>query len=130
MTARGEVRAVRGENARVRVYRGTACGEGCASCGGCAGRRPVEVTARNPVGAVPGDQVEVESATGRVLGIAVLVYLVPLAAAVCAYLLGRAFGGSDDAGALAALGGFLVGLLPALLRGRRKISYTITNKIS
>ena len=130
MTTTGEVRAVRAGEAKVRVYRSGACGENCASCKGCAGRKPLEIWAKNEIGATVGDRVTVESATGRVLSLAVLLYLLPLVAAVAGYFALRAAGGSDDVGAGAALLGFLLGLLPALFCGRRKISYTITNKNS
>ena len=130
MTTTGEVREAAGEMAKVRIYRSGACGENCASCKGCAGRKPIEVWAKNEAGARPGDRVTVESASPRVLGLAALVYLLPLVTAVLGYFVARAAGGSDDLGALAALLGLLLGLIPALLRGRRKISYTITNKKS
>ena len=127
MTTEGEVRAIQDGMALVRVYRSTACGENCASCKGCAGRRPFEIWAKNEPGAAVGDRVTVESGSGRVLHLAALLYLLPLAAAVLCYFVARACGAGDDLGAVAALIGFLAGLIPAFLRGRRKISYTITN---
>ena len=130
MTTTGEVRETSGELAKVRVYRSSSCGENCASCKGCAGRKPIEIWAENPVGARPGDQVTVESSSARVLSLAALLYLLPLVTAVLFYFVARAAGGSDDLGAGMALLGFFLGLVPAFLYGRRKISYTITNKKS
>ena len=67
--------------AEVAVKRQSACGHDCSKCGGGCSElmvsSTVAVIAANPVRAMPGDMVTVESSTSRVLGAAVIVYLVP-----------------------------------------------------
>ena len=48
-------------------------------------------TARNPIGARPGDMVTVESATGPVLKAAAVLYLMPLVLFIAGYLVYSAF---------------------------------------
>ena len=61
------------EKAEVEVLRGTACGDDCGSCEVCHYAPKIRVEARNAIGAAVGDKVEIETATSRVLGAAVLV---------------------------------------------------------
>lgn len=81
MTQIATVKRLVGEkNAEVLVRRQSACGHDCASCGGCGPESAAQVTAvaDNELGARPGDTVRVESESGRVLGMAAVLYLVPL----------------------------------------------------
>ena len=81
MTQIATVKRLVGEkNAEVLVRRLSACGHDCASCGGCGPDSAAQVTAvaENELGARPGDTVRVESESGRVLGMAAALYLVPL----------------------------------------------------
>ena len=122
--------------AEVAVRRQSACGHDCAQCGGgCAEMMvspTVAVIAENPLRAMPGDSVQVESYTGSVLGAAVLVYLVPFLLFFLGYALGAGMNGPSE-GLGAALGGlgFGLGVLLAVLadrrvRRRRSISFRIT----
>lgn len=75
------VKRLMGEGrAEVLVRRQSACGHDCASCGGCGPESFASVTAvaDNSLGARPGDTVQVESESGQVLGMAFVLYLVPL----------------------------------------------------
>lgn len=66
------------DKAAVRVTRGSACGN-CGTCKGCDDPRAmVEVVAANPIGAEPGDRVVITTGTRQVLGLAALVYLLPV----------------------------------------------------
>lgn len=81
MTQIATVKRLVGEtSAEVLVRRQSACGHDCASCGGCGPDSAAQVTAvaENELGARPGDTVQVESESGRVLGMAAALYLVPL----------------------------------------------------
>lgn len=81
MTQIATVKRLLGENkAEVMVRRQSACGHDCASCGGCGPDAATQVTviANNELGAGLGDTVQVESETKQVLGMAFVVYLVPL----------------------------------------------------
>ena len=121
--------------AEVAVKRQSACGHDCSKCGGGCSElmvsSTVAVVAANPVRAMPGDMVRVESSTGGVLKAAVVVYLVPfilffLGSFICA---AAHLGG----GVSAAVGGigFAVGVLLAVLLDRqvrrdRSITFCIT----
>lgn len=99
------------------VARRSACSGDCHTCGGCgAVEQTLTLTADNPVGAVCGDIVYVESAGGQVLGAAALVYLLPLLLFLAGYLVSLSLGGWA-----AAIGGacFALGLVPAVLYNRR-----------
>ncbi len=107
--------------AELAVHRDTACGD-CASCGGCdAGA--VRVAVENSIHASVGDTVLIESATGAVLWIAALVYLLPLLLFFSCYALGSVVGVSP-----LLLGGigFAVSLLVSALVNRKvsgKVQY-------
>ena len=81
--------------AEVAVKRQSACGHDCSKCGGGCSElmvsSTVAVIAANPVRAMPGDMVTVESSTSRVLGAAVIVYLVPFLLFFAGYFLCAAF---------------------------------------
>lgn len=66
-----------GRVCRLRINRGTACGDGCSGCGACAGSE-VEICAVNFVGARVGDVVEAELDDRYALAAAALAYLLPL----------------------------------------------------
>ena len=91
--------------AEVSVRRQSACGHDCSKCGGGCSEMMVSATvaviADNPVRALPGDSVTVESSTGRILGAAVVVYLVPFLLFFLGYFLGA--GRSEGVGAASAL---------------------------
>ena len=61
------------DKAEVEVLRGTACGDNCGSCEACHYTSKIRVEATNDIGAQPGDRVEIEARTSRILGAAVLV---------------------------------------------------------
>lgn len=72
----------------VAVERRSACSGDCDSCHGCAHQtETVMVTAHNDAGARPGDIVQVESETGRVLRLALLLYIMPMVLMIGGYLL-------------------------------------------
>ena len=81
MTQQGTIKKLLpGGRAEVEVTRRSACGHDCAKCGGCGGleTQTLYVTARNHTDAGIGDRVLIEGETGRVLGLAALVYMLPL----------------------------------------------------
>ena len=114
--------------AQVRYLRQSACSGDCHQCSGC-GAPPVAVTitAQNPVGAKPGDRVVIRSATGPVLLAAAILYILPMALFVCAYIAGELMW---SRGPLTGLIGFVAGLAAAICYDRfiakRKTVYTIT----
>ena len=117
--------------AEVAVKRQSACGHDCSKCGGGCSElmvsSTVAVIAANPVRAMPG----VESSTSRVLGAAVIVYLVPFLLFFAGYFLCAAFRLSSGVSAAVGVAGFALGLLLAVLWDRRvrrqqAISFCIT----
>lgn len=110
--------------AEVECRRVSACGGNCAECGGCSDGKPqtMTVTAANPIGAKPGDQVVVTSSTGKVLTAVAAVYLLPLVMLIAGYCVW---------GLAAGLAGLILGFLGAVILDRRrakekKTSFTIS----
>ena len=128
-------RVLENGTAEVSVKRQSACGHDWSKCGGGCSElmvsSTVSVVAANPVRAMPGDMVRVESSTGGVLKAAVVVYLVPFLLFFLGYFLCAAaqLGG----GISAAVGGcgFAAGVLLAILldrqvRRNQSITFCIT----
>ena len=121
--------------AEVSVKRQSACGHDCSKCGGGCSElmvsSTVAVTAANPVRAMPGDMVRMESDTGTVLGAAVAVYLVPFLLFFAGYFIAAALGAGSGICGTAGVLGFALGLCLAVLldrrmRKRKAISFRIT----
>ena len=95
------------------------------------GTSDIFIPGRFTRGAMPGDMVTVESSTSRVLGAAVIVYLVPFLLFFAGYFLCAAFRLSSGVSAAVGVAGFALGLLLAVLWDRRvrrqqAISFCIT----
>ncbi len=100
------IRLVDGQTAMVAVQRKSACSGDCHTCHGCPHpEETVVVSAGNPLGAEAGDEVVIRSATGRVLKLAMMLYLMPLALFFLGYF--QAGGGE---GRRMAFGGMLFAL--------------------
>jgi len=75
-------------DARISVPRKSACGHDCEECAGCGMTgAAIYATAKNPVGAQPGQKVVVESSTKKLLGVVALVYLLPVVFFLLGYFL-------------------------------------------
>ena len=124
--------AVSGGLVELTVVRRTACGHSCDGCGRCAGRAPelvIHAESGIPVRIV--DKVEVFS-DNRVLGLAAVVYGLPVAL----FLLGYLLPGFLPEGWRYACGGggFLLGLCAAaavdrVLKRKAAVSYRIVRKL-
>ena len=111
---RGRIIAIVGDQARVTAERRSACGQ-CNVSSACGtsllervfGRHPVELLARNPIGAQVGDEVVVGLSEQGLLRTAAAAYLVPILGLIVGAVLGERFGGaaSEVASVLGALGG-------------------------
>ena len=132
MTQKVIVLSVSGATAKVIHNRPTACHGDCDSCaGGCgamAAKEKIIVEAQNLIGARPGDVVNIEGATGKVALAIGLVYVLPLVLFFLGYFVFESLCG---AGVPAALMGFLLGVLIAVLvgRGQKKRGKEITFRI-
>jgi len=79
------VKEVVGDSAILLVKRQTMC-DGChkeSGCGGCS--QIIEVTVKNTLYAKAGDSVTIETPGATVIGVAALVFLLPLMLAFAAY---------------------------------------------
>lgn len=118
--------------AEVTISRQTACGHSCDGCGRCAGKASkVVIRAGSDVPVELGDQVEVYS-DNKVLGIAALVYGLPVALFLLGYLLPPSL--TEGLRYLCGGVGFALGLAAAAVCDRRMkrgagISYRITRKV-
>lgn len=124
------VREVRPDGmATVIHFRQSACSGDCHRCSGCgAAQEAIELSAKNLIGAAPGDLVTVTSETGPVLKAAMVLYLAPLLLFFLGYLLGAALW---VRGALTGCAGFALGIGLAVVYDRKivkkqKNEYIIT----
>jgi len=115
--------------ATVLCVRESACSGDCHKCSGCgAAKESILLTADNPIGAVRGDLVKVQSETGPVLKAAVVLYMLPLVLFFVGYAVAAALGISGGlCGGLA----FVLSIVLIVLYDRRmqkkdNTIYTIT----
>ena len=117
--------------AEISVPRKSACGHACEECAGCGvSGAAVHAKAANPIGALPGQKVVVESSTQKMLGIVAFVYLIPVALFLAGYLLAALVTVSVAVQYTIAIAAFLAGIGFAVLYDRRLkasggISFTI-----
>lgn len=115
--------------AEVFHVRESACSGDCHKCAGCgAARETLVLTARNPIGAQPGDRVVLQSDSGPVLKVAAVLYVSPLILFFLGYFLGSVFWGM---GGLTGCLAFAVGIGAAVaydhrVLAKKKTIYTIT----
>ena len=108
--------------------RESACSGDCHKCSGCgAAKETILLKAKNPIGAMRGDVVILESATGPVLKAAVVMYMIPMLLFFLGYFVGDAFW---QRGALVGSLAFVAAIALAVLYDRKigkndKTSYTL-----
>ena len=118
-------------HAEISVPRKSACGHDGEECAGCGVTgAAVKARAVNPIGARPGQKVVVESSTGGMLRIVALVYLIPVLLFFAGYLGAVVLTASVAVQYTAAVAGFILGILAAVvydrrLRARGGLSFTI-----
>ena len=102
--------------------------EVCLSLGACD-RNTAKLKVRNPVGAKPGDCVEIETRDGTVLWYALLVFILPLAMAGGGYAVSELFGAglwvSVLCGAAMLALGFIIIRLTAEKKAERNLNTSI-----
>ena len=113
--------------ARVACIRHSACSGDCHKCSGCgAVEQTMVFTARNQIGARPGELVTVESATGPVLKAAAVLYLLPLVLFIAGYLTGMQWQMGGLFGAVAfAISVVIIVAYDRLVMKKRNTVYTI-----
>ena len=91
MIQKGKVISLDGEYAVVEVMRTSGC-VGCSKQEGCiACKKKIKSVAYNGIGAREGDSVTLESESSKVLWYALLVFVLPLALAIGAYITSSLF---------------------------------------
>ena len=85
-------------------------GSGCSVCTLMGGNREARAAARNTVGARVGDTVEIESATGRMLLYAALIFLLPVLLCLAAYFIALSLTGREGIALAACAVAFLLTL--------------------
>lgn len=105
---------------QVSLLRQLECGLSCHSCEGCPQKPTEEILAlaSDPIGAKPGDHVEVESTTGNSIGIALMVFLLPCVLLLAGYLVGQWIGLGEGASIGLGAVGLVIGFVPAYLLNR------------
>lgn len=112
--------------AMVSVKRQSACGGNCKSCGACMYSRTLVVKAKNSVCADVGDEVVIKSKSSDVLGLAALVYLLPLVTLFAGYMLGGLAAQSEAVPIIGGLLGLCLGVaLTVFISKRRKTNDTV-----
>ena len=114
--------------AEVIRVRESACSGDCHKCSGCgAAQQNLLLTARNPIGAQPGDMVVISSETKTVLKAAAVLYMLPLVLFIVGYLLGESLW---QRGGLVSICAVILCIVLIKLYDRRlakkEILYTIT----
>ena len=117
------------DTAEAEVLRGTACGGDCGSCESCHYASKLRVEVKNELGAMPGDRVEIETQTSRVLGAAVLVYVLPFVLFFIGYAIAAAMDLAEGPAIAISFVFFAAGFLFAALFSRRKSSRPITYEV-
>lgn len=114
--------------AQVLHIRQSACSGDCHKCSGCgAVQEKMVFTARNPIGAKPGDVVTIEAKTGPVLKAAAMLYVLPLILFFAGWAVGTLWQKPGlTGGAGFALGIVLAVLYDRLIAKKKSCEYTIT----
>ncbi len=117
--------------AEIVVARQSACAHDCHECAGCGGTpSPIRAVVDNPIGALEGQKVIVESSSRQIFGVILLVYMLPVALFFIAYFATAPLGSGISA-AVSILA-FFCGVVPAILYDRRVrrsggMTFTIVN---
>ena len=122
------------QHAEIEVQRQSACGHDCAKCGGCgAPTERIQAVADNLVQANVGDIVTVEGSSKQILGMAAVVYTMPLILFFVFYGVCVAMHMTEGMSILAGVAGFVLGILLAIRRNHQmkksgEIVFTIVKK--
>lgn len=110
--------------ALVAVERTTACGGNCGGCETCVFDSRLLIEADNLICARPGEKVVLESETKRVLGAALLIYMLPVALFFIGYAAGAAAGLTQGMCIVTSMIGVAAGGALAVFFGRRRREIT------
>lgn len=113
----------------ISVPRKSACGHDCEECAGCGMTgAAIQARASDPIGVETGDKVVVQSETKKLLGVAALVYLLPVIGFLLGYFLSA--GLAEGTRYIIAIAAAAVSFMPSVLYDRyakrhEVLTYTI-----
>lgn len=119
MIEKAKVISVNGQTAKVQIKRASACGDNCASCKGSCAPPNTYVEAVNTVGAVSGQDVEIEMNTQVFMNAVILNYVLPLIMLIIGIFAGSSLPGVLNLNISKDLLGILLGF------GLMVLSYTL-----
>lgn len=129
MTEQGVVLSIKGEFAKVRVGRNSACGS-CGKCGMTENQKHVDFYASNEVGAAKGDSVILDIPETNSAKLALVGYFIPLAPALALLFLALGLKWAEWLAIVLFFAGFAVGFaVVALIDKFRKHKWMETPKI-
>ena len=108
--------------AEVEVTRQSACGHDCAKCGGGCTEMvsgPILAEAVNAIGAQPNERVVIEGEFRQLMGLAAIVYAVPLVLFFGLFAVGSLFGLGEGGAAALGIAGFVLGVVSAIQHNKR-----------
>lgn len=111
MRAEAIVESVRENNCVVLVKRGSACGDNCKNCSAGCKNTMTRVVVKNPLNAMAGDLVLIETDSKKILKIAFLVYIVPLLLFFTGYIISGIFSDNEAVSILISVIIFLASFL-------------------
>lgn len=97
--------------AEVLVERATACGDNCGSCEVCKYASEIRTYAKNTLGASAGERVVIKTKSRDIIGAAFLLYIIPLAVLVIAYMIAAARGAGENTSIAVSFAAFFVCLI-------------------
>lgn len=108
--------------AEVEVTRQSACGHDCAKCGGGCTEMvsgPILAEAVNQIGAQPNERVVIEGEFKQLMGLAAIVYAVPLALFFVLFALGSLLRLGEGVSSVLGVLGFALGVAFAIRYNKR-----------
>ncbi len=115
-------RLLPGGKAEIEVTRQSACGHDCAKCGGGCTEMvsgPILAEAVNQIGAQPNDRVVIEGEFKQLMGLAAIVYAVPLALFFVLFAVGSLAGLGEGGAAALGILGFVLGVAAGIFYNKR-----------
>ena len=129
MTQMVKIRSVSADGtAEAVIVRQSACSGDCHKCSGCgAAQETLILQVQNPIGAKPGDVVNIESESGPILAAAAVMYMLPLVLFLVGYAIGSLWNLSVLMGGICfALSIGIAVVYDRLVVKKQKTVYTIT----
>ena len=120
--------------AEVAVTRTTACGGNCGRCESCIFQSELKTSAKNLIGAKPGQRVLIESRSSRIYGAALLVYILPLVLLLLGFTAASLLKLPEGAAVALSFAWLALGAVIIVLSQRRRnekntITFTIVERI-